>query len=376
MEFTIFGAQGIALGAYQAFHSLYPNRKVCCFLVSCMENNAPVLEGLPVLELHKFAQSLSQDEKDNIQVLIATPENVMGDIETALERHGFCCHTRLTALRWAQFMGYHYICGKKFIPLPALPIGCHRPDIHLFMAKFYKDRPLTEKYDMPRWVTPVQAGAALCSERVAALLDCDGGNISSKNGNYSELTVLYWIWKNRLTKEASDNGKYGADGEQGKGSSGRAEYFGLSHYRRILELSEDDILRLEDNEVDAVLPYPMPYEPDIEEHHRRYLAEGDWKALLTALEELQPEYANAFPDILRQQYLYNYNIILARREVLADYCSWLFPILERVEQLSEPKGWERKDRYIGYMGETLETLYFMHNRDKLQLVYTGCRFLV
>ena len=175
-----------------------------------------------------------------------------------------------------------------------------------------------------------------------------------------------------MAKEASDNGKYSANGEQGR----RAEYYGLSHYRRILELSEDDILRLEDNEVDAVLPYPMPYEPDIEEHHKRYLAEGDWKALLTALEELQPEYADAFPAVLRQQYLYNYNIILARKEVLADYCGWLFPILERVEQLSEPKGRERKDRYIGYMGETLETLYFMHNRNKLQLVYTGCRFLV
>ena len=125
-----------------------------------------------------------------------------------------------------------------------------------------------------------------------------------------------------------------------------------------------------------MLPYPMPYEPDIEEHHKRYLAEGDWQALLTALEEVHPEYAKAFSAVLCQQYLYNYNIILARKEVLADYCQWLFPVLERVEHLSEPKGWERKDRYIGYMGETLETLYFMYNRDKLEIVYTGCRFLV
>ena len=55
--------------------------------------------------------------------------------------------------------------------------------------------------------------------------------------------------------------------------------------------------------------------------------------------------------------------------------SWL-PILERVEQLSEPKGWERKDRYIGYMGETLETLYFLHNQNCLNIMHTGCRFLV
>lgn len=359
MEFAIFGAQAIALGTYQAFYNLCPHRKVHCFLVSQKGNNASALEGIPVLELEEFSKKLSQAEKNKIEVLIATPESVMDDIEIALENHGFYCYARVTSLRWAQLMGYHYIYGKKFMPLSALPVGCRKPNIHIFMAKFYKDQPLTGNYDMPDWIVPVQAGAALCSERVAMLLDCDGRNISQKNGNYSELTVLYWIWKNQLIS--------GCD---------KAEYYGLFHYRRILELTEDDMLRLENNEVDVVLPYPMPYEPDIEEHHKRYLAEGDWQALLTALEEVHPEYAKAFSAVLCQQYLYNYNIILARKEVLADYCQWLFPVLERVEHLSEPKGWERKDRYIGYMGETLETLYFMYNRDKLEIVYTGCRFLV
>lgn len=68
-----------------------------------------------------------------------------------------------------------------------------------------------------------------------------------------------------------------------------------------------------------------------------------------------------------------YNIIIARKNVLADYCSWLFPVLERAEQLTNPTG-ERSDRYIGYMGETLETIYFMHNKDKLNIVHTGCTF--
>ena len=366
MEFAIFGAQGIALGTYQALHSLNPNQKIHCFLVSNMEGNASFLEGIPVFELNRFASSLSQKEKDNIEILSATPENVMGGIESALENHGFRCHARLTSSRWAQFMGYHYRCGKEFMPLPALPVGCHKPDIHMYMAKFHKDQPLTESYNMPEWITPVQAGASLCEKRVASFLDSDGENISRKNGNYSELTVLYWIWKNHLADKASGI-------QPGRG---KTDYYGLSHYRRILELSEDDVLRLEDNDVDVVLPYPMPYEPDIEGHHKRYLADEDWKALLTALEELHQEYAEAFPAILRQRYLYNYNIILARKEVLAGYCSWLFPILERVEQLSEPKGWERKDRYIGYMGETLETLYFMYHKSQLNIYHAGCRFLI
>lgn len=366
MNIVIFGAQGIALGIYQAFSNLFPEREVRCFLVSQMGNNPYILKGIPVKELSEFARSLSQEEKNQIEILIATPENVMKEIEYCLEKYGFFNYVRMTSSRWAQLMGYYYMCTSKYMPLAALPVGCCKPNIYMFMAKFYKDKPLTEVYKEPLWVTPIQVGAVLCSARIADILDSTGENISAKNVNYSELTALYWIWKNQLLVQSLND----------KSVHGREEYYGVCHYRRILELSDDDILRLEDNRVDVILPYPMPYEPNIEMHHKRYLSNVDWNALLTALKELRPEYAEIFPKILCQTYFYNYNIILARKEVLRDYCNWLFPILERIEQISEPKGWERGDRYIGYMGETLETLYFMYNFKKLNVVHTGCKFLI
>ena len=236
------------------------------------------------------------------------------------------------------------------------------------LFRSHGDKPLSADYDLPEWITPIQVGAVRSQKRVADILDCDGENISAKNGNYSELTALYWIWRNRLGGDPS-------------GSAGN-EYYVLSHYRRILELTEDDVLRLVDNGVDVVLPYPMPYEPDIEEHHKRYLKEEDWKAVQRAVQELQPGYAKAFEGILKQKYFYNYNIILARKEVLKEYCGWLFPILERVEELSIPRGAERSDRYIGYIAETLETLYFMYHaadkpaENRLNIMHAGYRFLV
>ena len=160
-----------------------------------------------------------------------------------------------------------------------------------------------------------------------------------------------------------------ADGEEG-------QYYGLCQYRRGFDLKEDDLLRRSDNDVDVVLPYPLPYEPDIQAHHERYIKEADWQALLCALEELQPSYAEAFPGILSQRYLYNYNVILAKKSVLRDYCAWLFPVLMRTEELSVPKGCERSDRYLGYMGETLLTLYFMKNADRLNVVHGECRMRV
>jgi len=50
--------------------------------------------------------------------------------------------------------------------------------------------------------------------------------------------------------------------------------------------------------------------------------------------------------------------------------------LFRIEEINNPNGNKEPNRYIGYVGETLETLYFMHNKDKLKIAHTGCRFLV
>lgn len=361
MDLAIYGAQGIALGAYEAIHNLYPIRKIRCFLVTERANNEKYLCGVPVLELEAFSQSLSAQEKENIEILIATPENMMSAIEVRLEECGLQYYIRLTSSRWSELMLCHYVCDKEYMPLRALPVGYHEADMHIFMAKFYKDKPISSEYDMPEWVMPIQVGAALCKERVANILDCDGENISAKNVNYSELTALYWIWKNRLVYPSATT---------------QYEYYGLTHYRRILELTEDDVLRLADNEVDVVLPYPMPYEPDIEEHHKRYLKSGDWDAVNKAVMEIQPEYAREFPRILKQKFFYNYNIILARKEILSEYCGWLFSILERVEEISVPKCKDRADRYMGYIGETLETLYFMVRKKELNIMHTGCMFLI
>lgn len=228
-------------------------------------------------------------------------------------------------------------------------------NLEVYAAKFYKDKPLSSVYRHPAWLIPIQAGASLSPKKVAGILDNTGENISFKNANYCELTVLYWIWKNRLAGEMDKSGKY----------------YGLFHYRRYLDLRNEDLLHLAVGDIDAILPFPTIHEPDIREHHTRYIKESDWEAMLQALEELEPEYYAAYKKIFSQEYMYNYNIIIAKTAVLQGYCEWLFPILERVEELSVPKGSERADRYIGYIGENLLTLYFLYHKSKMNLVHTG-----
>lgn len=360
MDIAIYGAQGVALGVYNSIKEIFPDQEILCFIVTRIEMNAKSICGIPVRELEEFALGYSQSDKDNIQVLISTPEDVMSEIEQSLESFGFYNRVRINSIRWALMQKNAFIKNGRFMPLEAYPVGFNTSSKYIYKAKFYKDKMLKTPAINPDYVIPIQVGASQTDVRVADILDNVGDNISDKNGNYSELTGLYWIWKNRI-----QNHYYGDDC-----------YYGLVHYRRMLELSDDDLLRLRDNDIDVILPYPMPYEPNIEEHHKRYLSDAEWNAVLQALEELQPEYAEAFNLILKQDYLYNYNIVIAKSTIIEEYCSWLFPILFRIEELNDPKEEKEPNRYIGYVGETLETLYFMYNKKRFRIAHTGCRFLV
>lgn len=360
MNIIIYGAQGIALGVFNSIKELLPDCNIFCFMVTEMGDNSSMLGGIPVYELEEYAKNMSQEQKNDVEVLIATPESVMQEIEKSLNVAGFYNVVRIDSLRWAQMVQNAFIKTGEYVPLAIYPVGTHKSDIHVYKMIHEKDKSLLNHYDEPDYMIPLQVGAEHSDRQVTALADNRGDNISCKNGNYSELTGLYWVWKNQLHSDRCEKGRY----------------YGIVHYRRMLYFTEDDLLRIKDNDIDVILPFPMPYEPDIEAHHKRYLSNGEWQAVLCALEELQPEYADAFDEILRQGYMYNYNIVLAKENVLNDYCAWLFPLLARIEQINDSDEVKSQNRYIGYIGETLETLYFMYNKNDLRIAHVGCRFLV
>lgn len=357
--FFIYGARSLALGISTAIQILYPKFPVQGFLVTSLADNASTLAGLPVREIGEFAACCSKEEKQHCHILIATPEDMHPEIVAILEQYGFFHYTCMDSRREARLMERYFAQIGRFKALHSLPMGPDRVNITIFAARSHRDKAMIQPYDLPEWVVPLQVGNSLTDQRVAKLADSTGENISAKNRNYCELTGLYWVWKNILSAvERTDD-----------------DYFGLFHYRRILDITEYDLCRLKENKVDVVLQFPTLHEPNISEHHTRYVSESDWKAVEQALRELYPEYARAFPDIFSQPYFYNYNLILSKRQVLTDYCAWLFPILERVEELSVPQGAERADRYIGYLGENLMTLYFLYHAEDLNIFHTG-RFML
>ena len=93
--------------------------------------------------------------------------------------------------------------------------------------------------------------------------------------------------------------------------------------------------------------------------------------MLDVMELLEPDYRRAYDEIFAGEYFYNYNLIIAKKDVLKDYCEWVFPILEMTGMKSKPMDSERADRYLAYMSESLMTLYFLYNKDNLKIYHTG-----
>ena len=379
-KLIIFGAKSLALGASHAIQTVHPEIHLEGFVVTSRSGNPSILNNLKVYELAELTDK-------EICILIATPQDIQPKIVEFLDEQGFQNHICMTWQVEAELMGAYYAKQGEF---PVLPGGVAPmlsvtvqdekertfakalPEANCYMAKFYRDKQVQTDYPVPAWVQPIQVGAALTGERVAALTDDIGENISAKNVNYCELTALYWIWKNQLQHDVTDyGGKSVQDARQEQ-----LRYTGLYQYRRLLDINDDQMNYIAEYDVDVVLPCPTMCEPDIFEHHERYVKTSDWDAMVQALEELHPEYMKTYHRIFKGNYMYNYNILLAKKEVLRDYCAWLFPILERTEELSDPKGWERADRYIGYLGENLETLYFMHHAEDYKILHTGRVMLV
>lgn len=354
MKIFIFGAKSVAIGVYRAIRCLYPENEILGFLVTSFENNPREIERMPVKEIHAVSNKLSETERESICICVATPEIVHKQIIEALKSYGFTNYKLIDSRAEADLMEQYFNRTGKFPSLHHLASGKEKSDLSVYSAQFYKDQKLENPPLFPDYVHSILLGCANNSdkelEKWADYCDNVGDHISMKNPDYCEMTAFYWIWKNRIQAEK--------------------DYVGIYHYRRMLDITEEDRKRLKENQVDVILPFPMIHLPDIREHHSRYVNEAEWQTMLMALEELYPDYAKAYEEIFSQEYFYNYNMLIAKKEVFKDYCAWLFPLLFRTEELILSGKAERTGRYNAYMSESLLTLYFLYHKE-LNIYHTG-----
>lgn len=155
--------------------------------------------------------------------------------------------------------------------------------------------------------------------------DDTGDNISLKNPYYSELTGIYWAWKNL-----------------------NSDYIGLVHYRRYFSHYKrgNDLKSLLTStqaqelceQYDIILPRKRKYY--IETLFSHYSNTHDIEHLLVTKQIINdqcPEFLNAFNLVMKRRGAHLFNMFIMKRERLDSYCSWLFPILFELENRLEYK---------------------------------------
>ena len=198
-------------------------------------------------------------------------------------------------------------------------------------------------------------GAALSDKRFCEILDSDGNNISVKNPNYCELTAIYWIWKNST-----------------------ADVVGLCHYRRYLGknyinkkvkiLNSDKILR-DLNKYDIILPHK--YSWGKYSCWQYYILgagrEKDLYLLKKIIQEIEPDYLDAFNKVMDGNRASYCNIMICKKELFDKYAEWLFKILEGVEsEIDTDFSSKAEARVYGYMSELLLNVWCIKNKLRIK----------
>lgn len=217
------------------------------------------------------------------------------------------------------------------------------------------DKELRENFFTP-FTKEIQAGADLTDADISELKDNIGDNISKRNQDYCEMSALYWVWKN--------------DWE--------SDYIGLCHYRRRFFVDEDMLNYIMAEDYDVIYTIPQMIDGGLREEfvERNYFLTPEmWELTENAIRELSPEYLFVWEQLETSYFLLPYNMFIMRRDIFEDYCSWVFPILEKVDLYYLDRGIQRNDRYLGYIAELLNTVYAMKHKDTLKKGYVYMKML-
>lgn len=213
---------------------------------------------------------------------------------------------------------------------------------------------------------PIIVGAKLSDVSLDFQRDDEGENISDKNPYYSELTALYWLWKNSA-----------------------ADYKGLVHYRRFFDfgqgkvrwidkiptnytemfcMTQTNISYLLDN-YDIILPMKRfsQYKSNYSQYQKKHVI-SDLDKVLEIIKNKYPQMFDIAEKTMKNtNVMYLYNMFVSKKEFFDEYSAWLFDILgilEKEIQSGVEKRSEYQKRVYGFLSERLFTIYVEYLKTK------------
>ena len=215
-----------------------------------------------------------------------------------------------------------------------------------------------KNYRMPAddLYVPLHVGAEVNPVDLGYLKDNTGDNISDRNPSFCELTGLYWAWKNL-----------------------DADYLGLAHYRRHFMLKKkstdpfENVLTLRQcrkvlQRYRIIVPRKRNYYIEsLYSHyaHTHYAEHLD--VTRTIIESKCPGFLGSFDRVMARKWGFMFNMMIMERQLVDDYCSWLFDILFELEEriggmAAEDLGFYQ-GRFYGRVSELLFNVWLERQID-------------
>lgn len=228
-----------------------------------------------------------------------------------------------------------------------------------------------KNYQMPSdpMYLPIAVGPDKDTVTCVKARDDTGENIAAKNNQYSELTALYWAWKNL-----------------------RCDYCGLVHYRRYMSngycRTLDKILTKNEAEkflkkYDILVVKPRHYLETVGTHYinchknQHENSARQLQIIEEVLQDLTPDYVNAYKKVINGHSAHMFNMFIMGKHDIDEYCEWLFPILFEAEKRIV-NGNVSYERLMGSLSEFLLDTWISKNNKvthELNLYQTELDFL-
>ncbi|MDD6810709.1 MAG: DUF4422 domain-containing protein [Lachnospiraceae bacterium] len=174
--------------------------------------------------------------------------------------------------------------------------------------------------------------------------DDTGDNISHLNLYYSELTGLYWAWKNIRN----------------------TEYIGLCHYRRYFLNENHSIMTKADflpilEKYNVIISQPVFSEKCYRDSYAEAHTIHDLEAVSEAIATLYPDCMPIFQDVLSGRKLYCGNLFVTTKELFDDYAQWLFSIFELASKQIDVSTYDDyHKRVYGFLSEQLLFVWVLY----------------
>ena len=89
----------------------------------------------------------------------------------------------------------------------------------------------------------------------------------------------------------------------------------------------------------------------------------DYDICRDVISEIYPDYLNAFDEVSAQKTLYQYNMLICKKELFDSYCQWLFDILFEVERRVDISKYDAyNQRIFGFLSERLFNVWLEYKQ--------------